>query len=375
MKEIESIISAYEQCDWSKEQAVLGTLVQVEGSSYRRIGARIFVNSSGQWQGGISGGCLEGDALKEARKAMFFNRASLVVYDNLEDDPHQIGVGLGCNGRIEVLFKPIDKKDVNNPIEVLKNVLNTRQAQIVFQLIHAPKRMEHLMGHLYTQTTIDNLVKDMQAETDNSAKIMHHCKNIKRSTTFSFFNKNNEKLTILAEYIVPKTRLICVGDNYDVLPLIANANLLAWQTHIVGQPKKLNSKIMRMADTTTDISELPKLQVDAYTAVVIMSHDLKVDHQSLQHFIYQNPAYIGVLGPQKRFRKLRNLMTANDRLQLEQIDHKLYAPIGLDIGANSPEEIAHAICSEIIAHFRKRSGLNLKFREHAIHERKHILNI
>jgi len=122
MKEIRKIIAVYEQMDWQKERVALASVVNVEESSYRRIGARMLVGSSGVWTGGISGGCLEGDALRRSQQAIFRGEPSKVVYDTMEDDENQIGVGLGCNGRVEVLFTPIDPGDPANEIEQLKTI-------------------------------------------------------------------------------------------------------------------------------------------------------------------------------------------------------------------------------------------------------------
>ncbi|MEL6143660.1 MAG: XdhC family protein, partial [Bacteroidota bacterium] len=139
MKEIRKIIETYEQIDHQQEQVALAAVVNVEESSYRRIGARMLVRSSGLWTGGISGGCLEGDALKRSQKAIFKGAASKVVYDTMEDDKNQIGVGLGCNGRIEVLFTPIDPHNPENEIEQLKRVAITDRPSIFVKIIDAPE--------------------------------------------------------------------------------------------------------------------------------------------------------------------------------------------------------------------------------------------
>jgi xanthine/CO dehydrogenase XdhC/CoxF family maturation factor len=121
MKEIKAILQAYDQVDFTHQQAALATVVRVEGSSYRRIGARMLVIDNGVWIGGISGGCLEGDALRRARLAIHKKQASSIIYDTSEEDNFQIGVNLGCNGVIEVLFTPIDPTDKNNAVELLRN--------------------------------------------------------------------------------------------------------------------------------------------------------------------------------------------------------------------------------------------------------------
>ncbi|MBS1526010.1 MAG: XdhC family protein, partial [Bacteroidetes bacterium] len=125
MKEIKAIIKAYDEADKTNVRLALATVVRVEGSSYRRTGARMLVMDNGVWVGGISGGCLEGDALKRARAAIQKSNASVITYDTTDNDPYQIGVGLGCNGVIDVLFTPLDPRNRNNPVEVLKACVNS----------------------------------------------------------------------------------------------------------------------------------------------------------------------------------------------------------------------------------------------------------
>src|ERR1700722_13877534 len=136
MKEIKAIIHAYDLLDKNTPRAALATVVRVEGSSYRRTGARMLVTDDGIWVGGISGGCLEGDALKRARLAISKLEPSLITYDTTEEDAYQIGVGLGCNGIIDVLFTPLDFNNKNNPVELLKSCLaSRRQTHLLLTII------------------------------------------------------------------------------------------------------------------------------------------------------------------------------------------------------------------------------------------------
>src|SRR5947209_12785777 len=108
----------------------MATVVRVEGSSYRRMGARMLIQDNGNYIGGISGGCLEGDALRRAQKAIFENKASLITYDTTQEDGHEIGIGLGCNGIIDVLITPVAFSD-QNTIKVLRSVQSTREPVIL----------------------------------------------------------------------------------------------------------------------------------------------------------------------------------------------------------------------------------------------------
>src|SRR5688500_8385204 len=107
-KEIENIITAFEEAKKQRRQTALATVVHVEGSSYRRPGARMLVEDNGRLTGAISGGCLEGDALRKALLAITQKQNKLVTYNTLDDDDVQFGVQLGCNGIVHILFEPID---------------------------------------------------------------------------------------------------------------------------------------------------------------------------------------------------------------------------------------------------------------------------
>src|SRR3954467_14023932 len=106
MKEFQAIIDAYKKVDFSQRKAVLATVVKVSGSSYRSPGARMLITDDGRWVGSISGGCLEGDALRKARQVMIENKSITVTYDTNEDSNQNLGIGLGCNGIIDVLNEP-----------------------------------------------------------------------------------------------------------------------------------------------------------------------------------------------------------------------------------------------------------------------------
>src|SRR6201747_3292242 len=125
MKEIIDIVAAYEKAVKAQKKTALATVVLVEGSAYRRAGARMLITENGQLTGAISGGCLEGDALRKARMVILQQEPLLVTYDTMDDDDAKLGVGLGCNGIIHILIEPIDGEKVN-PITLLKAVIASR---------------------------------------------------------------------------------------------------------------------------------------------------------------------------------------------------------------------------------------------------------
>src|SRR3954463_14449770 len=117
MKEIQAIIQAFAEAQQQGKQTALATVVHVQGSSYRRPGARMLVTDDGQLTGAISGGCLEGDALCKALLAISQQRNKLVTYDTTDENDVTLGVQLGCNGIVHILFEPILPELENHPIE------------------------------------------------------------------------------------------------------------------------------------------------------------------------------------------------------------------------------------------------------------------
>ena len=365
LKEIRNIISTYEAADHTSEKLALASVVNVEESSYRRIGARMLVSSNGQWIGGISGGCLEGDALKRSQQAIFKNKSSRVIYDTMDDDQNQIGVGLGCNGRIEVLFTPIDPTDKNNPIEQLRRIVASDAPSILLKIIEVGDSQE-LLGQ--TQITKEDL-SDLNFHDLDRSKLNNAITETlrkQRPQVLNFQHQSGEQLKVLIEFLRPETKLVIVGHNYDVNAFAGIAHELGWEMHIIGAVKKFSKNIFSKAKQVYQYEDFVKVPIDEFTAVVLMSHDYNWDKKILPHFLAQNPPYIGMLGPKKRMQKMK------DELQLQNLDevNYFYSPVGLDIGAETPEEIALSIASEIVAVFRKRKGGYLKHRKGTIHLRE-----
>src|SRR6185295_18216542 len=139
MKELNDIIQAYDKTVLQNKQTALATVVKVEGSSYRRTGARMLVTEDGEITAAISGGCLEGDALRKAQFAMFEQKNKLEIYDTTDEEDHKLGVQLGCNGIVYILFEPIKKDDAHNPIILLKKISQQRKDVVLVTVFNENK--------------------------------------------------------------------------------------------------------------------------------------------------------------------------------------------------------------------------------------------
>lgn len=341
MKEIRSIISKYEQLKTTGTKMALATVVNVEYSSYRRSGARMLITEDGNWVGGISGGCLEGDTLKKAMYAIHKNEAVKVTYDTREDDPNQIGVGLGCNGLIDVLIVPISDVE-NNPIEVLKQAVDRRNPSVLVTSLKNGDTDD------YTHKKSSNL------------KLLQEINKVRA-------NAQSQKVEIdtgyFIEYLPPEITLFVFGKNYDVIPLAQIAKDIGWKVNVLAKPIKVSKQIFDLADDVISPSTNTIL-IDDYSAALLMSHDFKTDKENLIKLQAYNLNYIGLLGPKKRKRKM---LSELEKESITVRHNNIYGPMGLDIGATTPEEIAISIVAEIRACFSSRDGGRLRDRKLSIH--------
>ncbi len=370
MKEINSIIESYDQSDPALKLA-LATVVYVDGSSYRRIGARMLIYENGQWLGGISGGCLEGDTLRKAKLAMIENEAQIVTYDTREEDSQEIGIGLGCNGLIDVLIYPIDRNDENNPVEKLKRITQNRKEHFLITPIINADEIDSV-GKIYFKGDKD-LLQSFKSSV-NADEILAEIENSIQSVKYKRKSKvlNVHSKRILIEYLNPAPRIFIYGGQYDVLPLLQIVKVLGWESILISNTQKLKKELKDLPDQLIDLEQKTNFgEVDPFSIAVLMAHDFKKDKEHLKQLIELGKfGYIGLLGPRKRCNKMLKELTSEGLIIPEEVLQKIYSPIGLDTGATSPEEIAISIVAEIRSYFSKRDGRSLRFREGPIHERE-----
>ena len=368
MKEIQSVVNAYQRIDFNSHKASLATVVRVEGSSYRRTGARMLVVDDGNYLGGISGGCLEGDALRRAQKAISANKPSVITYDTTQDDGHQIGVGLGCNGIIDVLFTPLDPADANNPVRTIEGLTTTRVPRIVVWITGCSDNFQAL-GKLWRYDNDAQFRESfaLPALTEQVLQDIHHCRETLTSRTF-FYTAGGEQVKVFVEVILPVMHLVIYGGNYDMYPLVRIARELGWDISVVTNVTKADKSLFTTATKVLHNKGEEQPLIDHYTAVLLMTHDYKTDYGHLQRLLATDAGYIGLLGPRKRSQKMFDAMKEEGKVLSAKDAERIYAPSGLNIGANAPEEIALSIVAEIISHYSKRPGTPLRLKEGTIHD-------
>lgn len=354
MRFIQELQQVFQEAQSQQIRTALATVVAVEGSSYRRIGARMMVWEDGQFWGGISGGCLEGDALKKARWAIVKDQPSVTVYDTSREDDHQIGVGLGCQGIIHILFQPIDPADSQNPMAVLEHCLETPRKVQALVTITSSSNSLFPLGQTWAWADTDPEIKAALPEPSPNP----------RSQVYKL-DLPEGPVAVCLEYIFPTIRIVMGGFQADTLPLGQLAHQAGFEPWLWTKPQKIASKL---SWPVVSEDQLPDL--DPFTAVVLMSHDFKTDKNNLKRLLgNQMPKYLGLLGPRVRAERLwRELSEEGIDISADQMSCQ-YAPAGLDIGATTPDEIALSILAEIRAVFSDRAGQSLRLRPTPIHER------
>ncbi len=367
---LKDIIKAYDNCRAAGIKTALVTVVHVLGSSYRGPGARMLIDARGNLTDAISGGCLEGDALRKALSAIAQNKNRLVTYDTNNEDDAAFGAQLGCAGIIQVLFEPIDYANANNPIELLKKISADRKETVLMTFFNVENKNALQLG---TRFLMDGSIEKGIANNEKLRNDAARCLKLKKSS-FKTFDFENVTTTVFFEFIPPPIALYIFGAGNDAIPLVQMSEILGWEVHITDG-RGSHAKAERFGSTCSiniigfQNIHNSDIQIDEQTAIVLMTHNYSYDLAMLRLLLTKKVKYIGILGPKKKLdRILENLRS--EGIVLTRAQRKsIYAPIGLDIGAETPEDIALSIVSEIKTVFSKTKGSFLKNKNKPIHER------
>jgi xanthine/CO dehydrogenase XdhC/CoxF family maturation factor len=370
MKDQKAIVEAFQKVEFSQRKAAVATVVKVRGSSYRSPGARMLITDDGKWIGSISGGCLEGDALRKARQVMQDKKPLTVTYDTREESNQNLGIGLGCNGVIDVLIEPADPADDKNAVKLFENLLNIQEPLALATVFSSPLYTgEKLLISSEKETKItfsDDRLNELVF--GDLLKVFE----TQRSEAKEYL-LNENKIEIFIELIQPSISLIIFGGGFDARPVSQLAKSLGWKVTVTDECVAHIAPIFFPSADKLSLCQRDFVDRDfnitPYTACVLMSHNYDYDRDVLKKLLKSNTPYIGILGPRKRFDKMASEF-ATQGIKIEQEDlHRIHSPIGLDIGAEAPDEIAISIIAEIQGKFANRSGGFLKYRNAPIHQR------
>jgi xanthine dehydrogenase accessory factor len=325
------------------KQVAVGTLVQVYGSAPQPLGVKMAISSAGEIAGSVSGGCVEGAVAQEALAVLAAARPKLVEY-GIADELAQ-SVGLACGGQIAVYIEPWPADDPLNRAyeEALADARLVALASVIRGpltggrlLIWPNKESRGTLGdEIIDRLTMDRVQTMMEMQQPQLVP----------------FDVQGLSSALFIDVQPPPPKLLIIGAVHIAIPLITFAKVLGFHTVVLdarsafATPERFAHADQMQIGWPADT--LPQLHVDESTYIVVLTHDEKIDDPALLYACRSPARYIGALGSQRthaaRVARLQALGLSEAEIA------RIHAPIGLDIGARKPEEIAVAILAEIIA--------------------------
>jgi xanthine dehydrogenase accessory factor len=369
MKELRDILDALAEAQARGERAALGTVIRVRGSTYRREGARLLIRADGQTVGSVSGGCLEGDIAEIARDVLAAGRPRLAQYDLTSDDDAVWGLGLGCNGAIDVLIEPVPG---DLPVR-LRRAIDERRTLVLATLVGGPDPLApgariYLPEDGAPEGSLGDAALDQAAVAAARRQL-----EARRSAVVSLESARGPA-EVFVEVLAPPLPLLVCGAGHDVIPLVRLAHELGWWVMVAdSRPAYARRERFPGADEVVLAAdeEVPqKVRIDRHTFVVVMTHNFLHDRRLLRGLLATPARYIGLLGPRARTDRLLAEL-ARDGVNVSDGQRaRLFGPVGVDLGAESPEEIALSILAEILAlHNGRPKVASLRERGGPIHVR------
>ena len=315
-------------------KTVLATVVDLEGSSYRKPGVRMLILENGKMIGAVSGGCVEKDILRQSDSVFKTGKAKMMTYDGR--------YRLGCEGILYILI------ELFNPDDHFLNAFNEC----------LKKRNPFKIESYYNKN---------EGEFDGLGSLVIF--NNKGYVISNALNKYDD-LSVFVEEKQPCFKLMIFGTEHDAVQLCKLAAYNGWDVTVVSGP--LESKTIEdfpgataFFSVSPDALELDS--IDNETAIILMSHNFANDLKYLLELKDSKPAYIGLLGPSQRREKLLSQFLEYCPEVEDSFFNILYGPAGLNVGAETPQEIAISIVSEILSVIREQTPKSLKEKLGSIH--------
>ncbi len=335
--------------------AALATVVRISGSAYRRPGARFLVEGDGSTCGGVSGGCLEADVREIAMAVMRERSPRLLHYDTGSDDEKVWGLGLGCEGAVDVFVQPVADAFDRSPARRMRELL---AGGIPFAVATAVRGPHAGRAALWTQGRREGARGDAdldRAAADEGARLLEAGGSELRELGAH---------AIFTEALIPPPHLVVFGAGDDARPLARLALEVGFQVTVVDHrpayltPDRLPPPIR--LELRRSEEGLGGLELGRRHFAVVQTHSLVHDREWMRALLSTPVAYLGLLGPSARKVELLRQLGAG-------ATDRLFAPVGLDLGAEGPEQVAVAIVAEMLAVRARRPPGHLRGREGSIH--------
>ncbi len=333
--ELKEIFHAYQQVKHAGI-SVLATVVHLEGSGYRRPGVRMLCLPDGSAVGAVSGGCVERDITGQAQEVRRTGKARMMTYDGR--------YRLGCEGMLYILLEPFSPSQ--EAIAYFKDHTGSRK----------PLELE----------------SDYRLEEGEAPELGSYFIAGQQRFPLSPANQTASEMCF-QQQLPPTHRLLIFGGEHDSVKLTAMAATLGWEVHIVvaaDEAKRLEDFPGALDFSAVIPEKLGDLGIDSQTAILLMTHSFSKDLKYLLQLSGTSPAYLGILGPAHRKERLLGELIERQPEVDDAFLELIHGPAGLDLGAETPQEIALSILSEILKAFRQASALPLNEKESRIHSRE-----
>lgn len=367
-----AIVDALNASGEAGDSVVLATVVRVTGSSYGGVGARMVVRIDGSTIGIVSGGCLETDLADQARKVHQTGSAKVVTYDTRADDDAAWGLGLGCNGLIDVLLEPLTSTQARATAALLLKALHKDSPSVLATVIGVGEFRNGSPAVGAHALLTNNAVKTLGDWGDGS--ILDRAKQCtddalaagRRGLVPEFDN-----VQVAFEVITPTVPLIICGSGPDAVPLVRFAAQLGWDVTVVDHRPIAHAPVdqfpeARVVECANSLKLKESVALTSHTAAVVMSHHYARDLEYVRSLLDAGVAYIGILGPLARTERMFAEITSEDAGPTTS-RKSVFGPIGLDVGGDGPDAIALSVIAEVSAVTSGRKGGHLRDRNAPLH--------
>lgn len=356
-KETAELFASIARLPATGRRAALATVVHIAGSAYRRPGAKFLVEEGGATLGSISGGCLEAD-VREASLAVIRDGAPRRLrYDTGEDDRAVWGLGLGCRGTVDIFVQAATDPKMREAVERARELLEGDRPFALSTVVGGALGVggmlvcsdEAALGGSTGDPALDGAIARDAAERVR-------CRESKLSALGG--------VEVFTEVLAPPPQLLLFGAGDDTRPICAYASDVGFRVTVVDHREAFLS-----ADRFPGAARRARLRpedgagtlpVGPRTYAVVMSHSFAHDREWARHLLFAGAPHVGLLGPRARTEEILRQIGAEG-------DARVFGPVGLDLGAEGPEQVALAVVAELLAAHTSREPAHLRQRSGAIH--------
>ena len=370
MKELATILGI---CALHPENALaLATLVKTSGSTYRHPGARMLVLRNGEPIGSVSAGCLERDVVKKAHAASRKGENILVTYDTSAEEDIVFGAGLGCKGTVHILVEPLRPGSAADDFtRYAGRVFQRRQSGAAATVCQVLGNVPVRIGDRLMVDADGNVTGRIEEPSLNTKLLAAAAESLSenRSRTMEF-ELPGGMVEAFVEVIHSPVPLVIFGAGYDAGPLSRMAKEAGFHV-TVADARPAYAQVARFPEADAVVvvrpEEIAALGLNKITTAVVMSHNYLTDCAFLKALLPLNLRYLGLMGPRARALQIIQDLRLGGMESAEDVLGRIHSPVGLDIGAENPEQIALAILAEIQAVMAGCPGGSLREKKGPIH--------